>query len=651
MKNLLTKNLFAKNFAVFAILLGGVITANASNTSGNITPANGSYANILKLCMNVSCSDFSRINFRPTYTSSSSPITITDSAVTGYAWGDTIGWINFAPSGQGVFVSPTTGRLSGYAWSSVGGWINFSPSSAVSTSTNGPGVWIDSLGNFYGSAYVSGLGGGWINFDCSATSTCVNTDWRYKSLREACQNGIDDDGDSVLDFPGDAGCSSLTDTDETNVSTGGGFVGSAYTLATATLPVFASITPPKPPVATEEPKNIIETIVDNIFGGNEPVVVDREAPVAPSGEANSVTAPKQPTYIPWDENKVLFTRPFSSGDAQANESSEVFAAYYANIMNLGDKPGGSVGINEEVIETFVVDAIRFEITSPNKFPVTVEAVVKSAKPLPGEMTREPMIDDKGVIPDTVDFVKSIGTFILDIVSAIFKGIGNIFVQMMFTTSYAQAKVVSAGDAKEVVGVGDGKYNANVVMPEAPGVYTVLLKTTFNNKAVSYASKTVIVREKGVVYYSPMDIFTTRNMIDGAKLTVEQKQLDGSFVKVAGVDILTNKDGEYGILLTRGVYRFVVDKEGFKKFTTKEFSITENYEAANFPIEMTCSPTNYFGCSIDVKIIALLLIVYFYMRRRNTKSLSGGDAKEKKSISEKEDTKKAKSTFPVKAKKK
>src|SRR5262249_18418332 len=103
----------------------------------------------------------------------SDPITVTDSAITGYAWSETLGWINFAPTNGGV-TNTKNGVLGGYAWGSAASWVNFSP-------TNG-GVTIDkSSGAFSGWAWISGPGGGWVKFDCDDTDACVKTTWRPAS--------------------------------------------------------------------------------------------------------------------------------------------------------------------------------------------------------------------------------------------------------------------------------------------------------------------------------------------------------------------------------------------------------------------------------------------------------------------------------------
>lgn len=65
-------------------------------------------------------------------------------SVSGYAWSDIIGWINFNPAFGGVFYNNTTGQLSGYAWSDNIGWIYFGPDKSnisASTAPNEPKQW------------------------------------------------------------------------------------------------------------------------------------------------------------------------------------------------------------------------------------------------------------------------------------------------------------------------------------------------------------------------------------------------------------------------------------------------------------------------------------------------------------------------------
>lgn len=121
-----------------------------------------------------------QINWKPTLVGDVQPIVIDDSTgITGHAWGEQLGWINFNITPVNditkVTINPTTGVVSGYAWATNSGWINFSPT-AVNNIT---GVTINSNGEFTGAAWASGPNGGFIVFDCSggATTTCVKTDW------------------------------------------------------------------------------------------------------------------------------------------------------------------------------------------------------------------------------------------------------------------------------------------------------------------------------------------------------------------------------------------------------------------------------------------------------------------------------------------
>jgi len=144
-------------------------------------------------------------------------IHVTDSALTGYSYGENIGWISLDCSNTdscstvdyGV-TNDGSGDLSGYAWSENAGWIDFSAAT------------INSDGEFTGYAYGENVG--WISLNCSNTDTClsvdykVKTDYRPQDQRLACDNGRDDDGDGLIDYPNDRGCSDLNDNNEVDPS-------------------------------------------------------------------------------------------------------------------------------------------------------------------------------------------------------------------------------------------------------------------------------------------------------------------------------------------------------------------------------------------------------------------------------------------------
>lgn len=217
-------------FSVGLLLIA--LSASASATDGTVSASSDNIARFQN-------SSFGYINFGAT----NGNVHITNSALTGYAWGDVVGWINLAPTGGGVS-NNGSGTLSGYAWGEQTGWINFAPS-------NG-GVSINSSGDFLGFAWSENYG--WIVFNCVSDSTCgsyshkVNTDWRGGSASTvACNNGTDDDSDGLTDYPSDTGCSSASDTSEVNVSLGGG-VGAVAAVAPAPV-----VPPPAPEVVVPPP--------------------------------------------------------------------------------------------------------------------------------------------------------------------------------------------------------------------------------------------------------------------------------------------------------------------------------------------------------------------------------------------------------------
>jgi hypothetical protein len=120
---------------------------------------------------------------------------ITDRALTGYAWSSNFGWIDLSPTHAGV-TNDGNGTLGGYAWSSNFGWINFS------------GVTIDSSGRFGGTATTTGEGT--INFNCS--ECVVTTDWLPAAVRNASSSGGSPSGGGVISGGGGGGGGSTAST-------------------------------------------------------------------------------------------------------------------------------------------------------------------------------------------------------------------------------------------------------------------------------------------------------------------------------------------------------------------------------------------------------------------------------------------------------
>lgn len=163
------KIISCKNYIFFAFVIFFPLITNASESSGTIE--SGSFS--ARICKNTTCTLYGSVNWKPT---GSTPVQIADSGLSGYVWGSEIGFINLNPTSAGVSINSSTGALSGHAFSNTGSWINFNPSD-VSGGTD-VGVSINTSGEFVGWAWVSGVNGGWMKFDCSSVNTCVKTDWR-----------------------------------------------------------------------------------------------------------------------------------------------------------------------------------------------------------------------------------------------------------------------------------------------------------------------------------------------------------------------------------------------------------------------------------------------------------------------------------------
>ncbi len=144
--------------AVFSMIVLLAVARPVSASVGTIDP--GSTGDDTAQFENAS---YGAVNFKPTL---GTPITVTDTAITGNAWGDYVGWINMNPINGGV-TNTCNGDLGGYAWGENTGWINFAPTlGGVSISPT--------TGEFSGNAWSENMG--WIEFSCPGVG-CVRTDW------------------------------------------------------------------------------------------------------------------------------------------------------------------------------------------------------------------------------------------------------------------------------------------------------------------------------------------------------------------------------------------------------------------------------------------------------------------------------------------
>ncbi len=195
--------------ALFLVIVLSVhLVVRASPTLGTIDPNNtGAYK---ALVQNTSLGSATSLNFGKFTTQSAKNITVSDTELRGFAWGEGVGWVvvNCTDTTSGCsgtnsnfkVANDGSGNLSGYAWGEQTGWINFGPftNAGISTVkiTNGQ------FGGSSGSAgYAWSQNYGFIKFDCSSGASCVTTDWGVTAA-ETCSDGIQNQDETGIDTGG-----------------------------------------------------------------------------------------------------------------------------------------------------------------------------------------------------------------------------------------------------------------------------------------------------------------------------------------------------------------------------------------------------------------------------------------------------------------
>jgi hypothetical protein len=143
-----------------------------------------------RLCGNLACTVFTRINWLPSsILSTPGRVVVSDSGLSGYIWSEKFGWINLDPNPDddpdlyplpgsgcthtGVKMIPEgSGILTGCAWGQGTGWINFNVSDVDDIEI---GVQINNSKEFTGWAWVQNSG--WMYFGCEHAFSCVKTTW------------------------------------------------------------------------------------------------------------------------------------------------------------------------------------------------------------------------------------------------------------------------------------------------------------------------------------------------------------------------------------------------------------------------------------------------------------------------------------------
>jgi hypothetical protein len=148
--------------------------------------------------------------------------------LSGYAWGQNTGWINFAPTNavgaNKPKINPNTGLITGAVWSQNYGWIQLSSPDGTNPGlkTTWDGCSTDNPPSGGSSICSNGKdddGDGLADYpaDPGCISAVDNSEDNPTSTTYICSDGIDNDADGLIDYPADPGCSSSTDNSEQNV--------------------------------------------------------------------------------------------------------------------------------------------------------------------------------------------------------------------------------------------------------------------------------------------------------------------------------------------------------------------------------------------------------------------------------------------------
>ncbi len=158
---------FIKKIVFIILILLAVGKTSSVFAAGNIDSVQ-KYSQFLDTDLDGnSIKDF--INWSPT----TGGATVSDTAITGYIWGETVGWINLNPTSSGV-TNTCSGILAGYAWGENTGWVNFAPTSAIGI--NQPKI-NTTTGAITGSVWSENYG--WITLSSSnGTYPGLITSWR-----------------------------------------------------------------------------------------------------------------------------------------------------------------------------------------------------------------------------------------------------------------------------------------------------------------------------------------------------------------------------------------------------------------------------------------------------------------------------------------
>lgn len=572
-----------------------------------------------------------------------------------YAWGENIGWINFAC--DSCDVSITDSVLSGYAWSSKYGWINLSPANPLSSSSvgvrnNGEGVlsgnawgssigWIDfsgvtigTNGDFIGKATVK-FDNSKINFNCDGTiNSCssadfkVKTDWRPLSTRNTTSNNSNSSG-SIIGYKNTVVEKSsviqlISDQVFNTFDKTSNFVAKIFKKDDSIVDrdIFVAV-PKNPQLVFSNPWNLLPTRNINSFVF---------APLPRDIKAIAVKFPEIGNTL-----KEVGVEKFSDV-----ERLQGVALNIPRLSDVNKKLAVDLGVkNISLTKGLPIDS--FPDVVKQKLPT--EFVFARANNELIDLNVEMSISDSGKVTQTINSLP--GETLKLVVKPVSKprSVSGILVFKDATPKVSVNKISRASltasamfsmngvveNEKDSIPIekklvmssfnysdpdNDGIYTADVLTPSVPGEYEVVTIIDYVDLdlGVRRMSMITVIDPEGYIYEKNNDKETRipNAIVSIYKLNKESKEYELWNAKdyQQSNPQITDLRGTYSFLVPEGLYYLSVEAPGYKPFEGKVFEVVEG-NGVHENIEMGTGSSSFLD-KIDTKTLLLVVVILLLM---------------------------------------
>ncbi len=572
---------------------------------------------------------------------------VTDSAVTGYAWNENTGRLSLAPTTSGV-TNNAEGTLAGRAWNEGTGWINFS------------GVTINSSGVFSGTA----TGDNSVNIYFSCTGCSVTTDWRPESSRAgiSCGDGTCNGTENCNSCSADCGVC--------NVGGSAEFVPRQYPWQELAVEPPAKIEEPAPPSIAKRIGEILKPLIPEFLQPApaviKPVVtIPKIAQV--SFKAKWRLLPEKPiakfVLAPLPKDLKLLAQKFPE---VGKTFSEVGITKITDVTKIRNANLNLPGLTETVgLAPTNVPAAKFamvkgvpvaQLSATAKSRIPSNIVFSKAGGGLVDFNIALSVNNKG---KTEQRIKTVANSSLQLVVKpegkvtkvrgyiVFKSKKPAQPSMDVKMKYLAASLVLPDPVFaepeenieqrlvlaefEYKDSGNGVYTATVQMPVVDGEYEIITVMDYEDQTQSKEIKLItVVDPEGYVYEKSGDKETR---ILGAVVSLywqspETKQYELWPAKNFQQENPQTTDirGTYSFLVPEGYYYLKVDAPGYLSYDGKPFQVTEG---SGVHINIELKTKFWFLNVVDWKtfllvIVVLLLLWNFYKDRMREKRLAASN---------------------------